>query len=146
MFIQLVIATLMVLVTVIIHLVGLAVLVRILRSHSRLFQSPRILPISLLIGAAMGIVAIHTVEIWVYALLYDGIGAFRTFEEALYFSTVTYSTIGYGDVVMRREWRILGSIEGANGILMLGWSTAFLVSLLSQLRLLGHDWLSRGKD
>jgi hypothetical protein len=145
-FIQLVIATLMVLVTVIIHLVGLAVLVRILRSHSRLFQSPRILPISLLIGAAMGIVAIHTVEIWVYALLYDGIGAFRTFEEALYFSTVTYSTIGYGDVVMRQQWRILGSIEGANGILMLGWSTAFLVSLLSRLRLLGHDWLSRGKD
>ena len=69
------------------------------------------------------------------------LGTFADFEQALYFSTVTYATIGYGDLLMPHEWRILGAIGGW-GIIMLGWSTAFLVSLLSQLKLLGHDWLA----
>jgi voltage-gated potassium channel Kch len=140
---QLIVATAMVLLTVVVHLLGLAVLKRVLRSHSHFFGKLRIMPLTLLIAAAVGIIAIHTLEIWSYALLFLALGAFRNFEQALYFSTVTYSTIGYGDLVMPLKWRILGAIEGANGILMLGWSTAFLVSLLTQLRLFGHDWLSR---
>jgi len=55
---------------------------------------------------------------------------------------VTYASIGYGDVLMPHKWRIFGAIEGAVGIIMLGWSTAYLVSLLSRLKLVGHDWLS----
>jgi hypothetical protein len=43
---------------------------------------------------------------------------------------------------MPHQWRILGAIEGAAGIIMLGWSTAFVVSLMTQLKLLGHDWLA----
>ena len=70
------------------------------------------------------------------------IGASQHFEQALYFSTVTYATIGYGDVLLSKNWRILGAIEGATGIIMLGWSTAFLVSLLAKMRLLAHDWLT----
>lgn len=61
---------------------------------------------------------------------------------ALYFSTVTYASIGYGDVLSPTRWRILDAIEGATGIIMLGWSTAFLVSLLTRLKLFGHDWLT----
>ena len=57
---------------------------------------------------------------------------------------MTYTTIGYGDVLLPKPWRILGAIEGATGVIMLGWSTAFLISLLVQLRLLSHDWLSPG--
>ena len=60
---------------------------------------------------------------------------------ALYYSTVTYASIGYGDVLMPQSWRILGAIEGAAGIIMLGWSTAFLVSLLARMKLFSHDWL-----
>jgi hypothetical protein len=93
-------------------------------------------------AATIGIFAIHTLEIWLYALLYLQLGTFGVFEQALYFSTVTYATIGYGDLLMPHQWRILGAIEGAAGIIMLGWSTAFLVSLLSQLKLVGHDWLA----
>ena len=55
------------------------------------------------------------------------------------------ASVGYGDVLMPHPWRILGAIEGATGIIMLGWSTAFLVSLLTQLNLLRHDWLT-GED
>jgi voltage-gated potassium channel len=149
---QLVLASAMVVVTVLVHLSGLAFLVRLLRSHSRILRRLRLLPLTLLLVATLGIIAIHTVEIWLYAALYLELHAFGDFEEALYFSTVTYASIGYGDVLMPHNWRILGAIEGAVGIIMLGWSTAFLVSLLSQLKLFGHDWLmpegtsSPGKD
>ncbi len=139
---QLFLATIMSLLTVAIHLTGLGFLVRILRSHHRLVRPLRTSPVAVLLISSMAIFAIHTVEIWAYALLYLVIGAMDRFEVALYFSTVTYSSVGYGDIVLGEQWRILGAIEGATGLLMIGWSTAFLVSLLAQLKLLTHDWLS----
>jgi len=145
MLIQLLLASAMVLVTVMVHLFGLAILSRLLRSHHRLTRAARVMPIPLLLAASVGIFAIHTVEIWSYAALYLVLGNFGHFEEALYYSTVTYATIGYGDVLMPAPWRILGAIEGATGVIMLGWSTAFIVSLLAQLNLLRHDWLTPGK-
>lgn len=102
----------------------------------------RMAPVSLLVAAAFGLFAIHTIEIWSFATLYLALQAAPDFEQALYFSTVTYASIGYGDVLMAKPWRILGAIEGATGVIMLGWSTAFLVSLLAQSRLLRHDWLT----
>ncbi|MEO6582492.1 MAG: potassium channel family protein [Sphingomicrobium sp.] len=140
---QLALASAMVAITVMVHLVGLTVLIRLLRSHGRFARRLRILPLTLLLTASLGLFAIHTLEIWLFAALFLALNAFTHFEEALYFSTVTYATIGYGDLVMPHPWRILGAIEGATGILMLGWSTAVLVSLLSQLKLLRHDWLTR---
>lgn len=142
MLIQLFLATVMSLFTVVIHLTGLALLVRTLRSHHRLVRPLKSAPVAILMIATATIFAIHTAEIWLYALLYVLLGAFRNFEVALYFSTVTYSSVGYGDVLLSQQWRILGAIEGATGILMIGWSTAFLVSMLGQLKLLTHDWLT----
>lgn len=142
MLVQLILATIMVTALGLIHLVGLGLLTRALRSHSNAFKRLRIMPLTLLLAATVGIVGIHTVEIWTFAALYVVLGALGQFEEALYFSTVTYASIGYGDVLMPHEWRILGAIEGAAGIIMLGWSTAYLVSLLTQLKLFGHDWLT----
>jgi voltage-gated potassium channel len=139
---QLILATMMVVAIVLIHLCGLAILTRLLRSHSRMMRSVRIVPFTLLSGALIGIVAVHTVEIWLYAAAYLGLGAFRHFEGALYFSTSTYATIGYGDVLLPHEWRIFGAIEGPVGVIMLGLSTAYLVSLLARLKLLSHDWLA----
>jgi voltage-gated potassium channel len=139
---QLALASMMVLVTVLIHLLGLGSLVRLLRSHHLILPARRAPPITLLLGAALGLFAIHTVEIWLYAGLYLALRAAQDLESALYFSTVTYASIGYGDVLVAKSWRILGAIEGATGVIMLGWSTAFLVSLLAQLKLFGHDWLA----
>ena len=139
---QLIIASGMVVVTVFIHLIGLAVLVRLLRARSWIPVYEHLRPITLLLGASIGIFAIHTIEIWMFALLYLVLGAAADFEQSLYFSTVTYATIGYGDVLVHKAWRILGAIEGAAGVIMLGWSTAFLVSLLAQSKLLRHDWLT----
>ncbi len=114
---QLGIATLMVAGTVLIHLVGLALLLALLRRHRR---SKGRLPAALgnamaIIGAAFGLFALHTAEIWAWALLYRFLNVLPDFEQALYFSTTTYVTIGYGDVVLSSGSRILGAIEGANG-------------------------------
>lgn len=136
---QLILATLMVIAIVTIHLVGLALLTRALR---RIFRKIQVMPLTLLLAATVSIVAIHTAEIWSYAGVYLALGAFGTFEQSLYYSTVTYSAIGYGDQLMPLDWRIFGAIEGAVGIIMFGWSTAYLVSMLGQLKLLGHDWLA----
>lgn len=139
---ELLLATTMVVLLVTFHLIGLALLLRALRSHSKVFRSLRILPLTLLLTATLGIVLLHTVEIWLYAGLYLFLGAFQTLEESLYFSTVTYSSLGYGDVLMPSRWRLLGSIECPVGIILLGLSTAFIISVLTKFRLLGHDWLS----
>jgi hypothetical protein len=139
---QLILATILVMAIVIIHLCGLAILTRLLRSHSRVLRSVRIMPLTLLAGATIGIIAIHTIEIWLYAAAYLGVGAFRRFEDALYFSTSTYAAIGYGDMLLPPKWRVFGVIEGPVGVIMLGLSTAYLVSLLARMKLLSHDWLT----
>jgi voltage-gated potassium channel len=139
---QLIFATVMVVLMATIHLVGLAMLTRVLRSHSKLMRRMRILPVTLLLIASIGIVVIHTAEIWLWAAIYLELQAFRTFEQALYFSTVTYASLGYGDLLLPHEWRIFGAIEGAAGIIMLGISTAYLVSLLTRVKLFSHDWLT----
>ena len=142
MLIQLALASFMIMITMLIHLVGLAIVIRVIRSERPFFRRLRFSPLTVLLGATVGVFAIHSIEIWLYATLYLMLGALGHFEEALYFSTVTYASIGYGDVLMPHAWRVLGGIEGATGVILLGWSTAFLVSLLSQLKLFGHDWLT----
>ena len=73
------------------------------------------------------------------------VGGFPEFETALYYSTTTFSSLGYGDVVLLPRWRMFGAIEAPNGLILIAWSTAFLISLMSRLRAMEHDWLERPK-
>jgi hypothetical protein len=95
----------------------------------------------LILIVVFGIFALHTVQIWLYAALYIALGEMRSFEEALYFSTVTFASLGYGDIVLSPKWRVLSAIEGANGVILFAWSTAFLLAVTTRLRLLEHEWL-----
>jgi len=54
-------------------------------------------------------------------------------DAALYFSAVTYTTVGYGDLVLPSEWRLVGGIEALTGILMCGWSTAYFLAIVNQV-------------
>jgi len=82
------------------------------------------------------------VEIWIWAGLYRHLGVIESLEEALYFSTVTFTTLGYGDVVLAAPWRLVASFEAANGLFLFGWSTA-LVFAVAQ-RFYFHDHAKRG--
>jgi Ion channel len=78
-------------------------------------------------------VLLHLVEITVWASFYLWAGAIADLASALYFSAVTYTTTGYGDVVLPEEWRLLGGIEALTGILMCGWSTGFFFAVVSRM-------------
>jgi voltage-gated potassium channel len=141
---QLSLATAMVALTILAHLTGLALLLALLRAHGRRFSERQWLPQALVILAVvLGLFALHAVEIWSYAALYTALQTFDDFEEALYFSTVTYTTIGYGDLTLPKSWRVLGAIEGANGIILMGWSTAFFFAVLQRIRTLEANWVQR---
>lgn len=135
---QLALATFMTALTIAVHLAGLTLLLRLLRRHRsrRPHENVHFHDSVGILASAFGLFVLHAIEIWAYAALYAVAGALRSFEEALYFSTSTYSTVGYGDVVLAPGWRVLGAIEGANGVILLGWSTAFFFAVVSRIRLL----------
>lgn len=75
----------------------------------------------------------HMVEIGAWAGGYLAIGALDDAHSAVYFSAVTYTTTGYGDVILERQYRVLGGIEALTGILMCGWSTGFFFAVVSRM-------------
>jgi hypothetical protein len=79
------------------------------------------------------ILSLHLAEICVWAGFYTLWGVIKDFESAAYFSIVTYTTIGYGDVLLPVGWRLLGSIEGITGVLTFGWSTGVIFAVAGRL-------------
>ncbi|MCC7272315.1 MAG: two pore domain potassium channel family protein [Alphaproteobacteria bacterium] len=142
---NLALATAMVGATVLMHFGGLLGLLWILRNrrHRLRPHESAARQATAILFVVLGLVAIHTCEIWLYGVVYLALGAMPDFETALYFSTASFTTIGYGDVVLGARWRMVGAIEGANGLLLFGWSSAFLISLTGQIRTLEHDWLEQ---
>ena len=94
----------------------------------------------LFIRLAGWIILLHLVEITAWALLYYGWEAVPGFQASVYFSTVTYTTTGYGDIVLPEEWRLVGGIEALTGILMCGWSTGFFFAIVTRM----HQSQSQG--
>ena len=86
-----------------------------------------------LIAVAGFAIAVHLIEIAVWAVFYISGHGMPDMQSALYFSAVTYTTVGYGDLVLPSEWRLVGGIEALTGILMCGWSTAFFVAVVSRI-------------
>lgn len=137
MLVELGLSTVMVLTTVILHGAGLLALGRLLEMRDRSRASARVSPASIegtvvAVLATVGLLILHGIEIWLYAALYCGIDAIETLRDAVYFSTITYASIGFSDAVVSSEWKLLGAIEGINGALLLGWSIAFFVTLMTR--------------
>ena len=72
-------------------------------------------------------------QVWTWALLYLALDAVRTLEEAAYFSMETFTTLGFGDITLDKDWRLLSSFEAANGLLMFGWSTALIFAAVQSV-------------
>jgi hypothetical protein len=135
---NLLLAMLMGTATIVIHFLGLAGLIAMLRAEfaRRWREGSFHRRAGVLVGVVCALMLLHAAEIWLYAGLYVAIEKFEDFETALYFSTMCFSTLGLGDVVPPERWRLLSSIEAVNGFLLIGWSTAFLVSVTARMGLL----------
>lgn len=135
--VQLAVGAGMLVLCVLVHGIGLFTLSRVLGSDiEQRFQDVQPLSFrgtgfTLIVVAS--IILIHFIEVWLFAFLYDYLRALPTFQDALYFSTISYSTIGYNDASIAEDWRMIAALEGMLGVILLGWSTAFLVRVLGKL-------------
>jgi hypothetical protein len=117
---------------VVIHAAGVTSAVRWLRRRST--RAPQFwLWTWLFVRLAGWMIFLHLIEIAVWALFYEWQLAIPDLQSALYFSAVTYTTTGYGDLVLPKEWRLEGGVEALTGILMCGWSTGFFFAIVSRM-------------
>jgi hypothetical protein len=119
-------------VCVAIHAGGVTSAMRWLRRQPDSAQ--RFWPLTWLLICITGwMILLHLAEISAWALVYAWDGAIADLQSALYFSAVTYTTTGYGDLVLPSDWRLVGGIHALTGILMCGWSTGFFFAVVSRV-------------
>ena len=118
--------------TVAVHATGIAVLIRGLIKHHPATTSSWLV-IRMLLRMIWWLVLLHVVEISIWALFYLWRGCLPSAEAAFYFSGSTYTTLGYGDVVLAKPWRMLGPVESLMGVLMCGLSTGYFFVVVSRI-------------
>jgi len=121
--------------TVAIHAGGSVAFLRMLRAHLPFWRRhPGFVVNTLSLSWVVAtLVTLHMVEIGVWASYFFLRGLFPDFETAIYYSLCSYTTVGFGDVVLPREWRILGTTEALVGGLMTAWSVALLIAVVTGL-------------
>ncbi|NND50103.1 MAG: two pore domain potassium channel family protein [Rhizobiales bacterium] len=129
---QLFIGSLVIAATVAVHAEMLAVLtqhspklMQLSRAHLRRFSET-----GFITAGVLYILLAHTVEVWIWAIVLMATGAVIGLEPAVYFSLVSFTTLGFGDITLSTEWRLMSALIGANGFLLFGWSTAYMVELV----------------
>ncbi|MFO0993942.1 MAG: potassium channel family protein [Hyphomicrobiales bacterium] len=100
-------------------------MMQVARRHLRRFANTGVIIVCMLY-----IMFIHTIEVWLWAGVLLLVGAIDALEPAVYFSLTTYATIGFGDITIGPEWRLLSALIGANGLILFGWSVAYMVELV----------------
>jgi len=132
MFVTILVGSVMVIVTTMIHagfmMAGIGGLRIRLRDHRLAIVSWRAAIVLSLFVLWMFLASI--VEVWSWSALYLMLGVFGTVEEATYFSTVTFTALGYGDIVLAPPFRLLAAFQAANGLFLFGWSTALVFAVV----------------
>jgi len=126
---NLIAGSILVCVTVCVHGAGLLGLSWSLRSvveryqpHARLAST-----VVVMVATVLGLFVLHTVEIWIWAVAFVVIGALPDLLHALTYSTLSFSTLGAPGFTISPAWQLFASLEGVNGFLLIGWSTAYLI-------------------
>jgi len=86
-----------------------------------------------IIAVFSGMILLHVAEASLWAVFYYSRNLFGSYETSLYFSLVSFASIGYGDVILPQNWRLLGAIEGISGVLLCGVSTAFIFAIVNAM-------------
>lgn len=84
-------------------------------------------------AAVLWLLAAITISVWIWAITFIFLGEFQSLETAVYFAVVSFTTLGFGDVVVRQDWRLLSGMIAANGFLLFSLMTAYLIEFLANL-------------
>lgn len=135
MIFQLLLGSVIVVLTILIEAIFIIAGVQALRKLSHWLERSHRLQKAVVCLAAVTtwLMAAHTIAVWIWAAVFIELGAFDALEPAVYFSVVTFTTLGFGDVILGQEWRLLGGIAAANGLLVFAMSAAFLVEFISRM-------------
>jgi len=131
MLLNIAIAAFIIVATTVIHAMGMKLVIdKIQKPGGPWIQRLRRVHVFLIGEIVLLMFLISVVEVVVWAIPYLAFGAIQGFEKAVYFSMVTFTTLGYGDVLLHERWRLLASFEAANGIIMFGWTTAIVMAAI----------------
>lgn len=122
---QIVAAYALVILMTLVHAIGVILVTKLLKLEDESLRAHRldIGAFGLLISMALGL----------FASFYLAVGAIDDLEQALYFSTSAYATLGHPDIAFPAQWRLVGAVEGLAGFLLIGWSTAVFVTDMNKL-------------
>jgi len=136
MLIQIALGSVLILVTVVIAAIGIWVTESLITVANpwlvRRPHPPRLAAV--LIAAVLTVLGVLTASVWLWALAFVALGVFDALEPAAYFSLVAFTTLGFGDILLPIQWRILGGMAAANGLLNIGLYSALLVEALRRVR------------
>jgi len=126
---------LMIVTTVIFHVGGLIGLSFLLQGLGRWVSSYSavVRTTAILTTTVLTVLMIHIIEAWGWAGLYLYVGEFSDLGRVLYFSAVTATTLGYGDITLSEQWQLLSTIEAMGGLILFGASTAFLIATMRHI-------------
>ena len=110
------------------------------------FRQTRTGATAMLAAATLWMLGALSVAAWLWAGLFMYLGAFDALEPSLYFATVSLTTLGFGDVILSDDVRLLSAIVAANGLLMFGLSTAFMIEFVNNVRKDEQDWPTRSSS
>lgn len=100
-----------------------------------------------LIAVTLVMMLVNLVQIALWGGLFLWLGEFEQPYDAVYHSAVNFTSLGYGDVVMSRNRKLLGPLEAVNGVLMLGMTAAALMAIVQHMiKSLGDAILAGGAD
>ena len=134
MLMNIAIAAALMVATTAIHAGGMVLTMSALRAHSSRHRLKHT-RVYWVCGIVLLMFIVSLLEVLVWAVTYLTLNAIDGFEKALYFSMVTFTTLGYGEIVLDERWRLLASSEAGNGIIMFGWTTAIVIAAVQRIYL-----------
>jgi hypothetical protein len=123
--------------TVIVHALGLDFIIRRAGRYERFLRklSKSLWKAWITSMVVLCVFVVHMIIMWLWAFLYMlyGCTPLSSLADALYFSMVTYSTLGFGDIILEPSCKMFTGIQGANGFMLFGWTTAFIFEIVSRI-------------